>query len=111
MAHEMCTSEKRKIYVEIIIPDWSKWSVAAGLIQFDNPIIGNTDYHREKIKAFSNRRNRLTTDYFQQCHGSGNTYYQYQIKKGYDFRHNPLICLVGTIGFEPTTPTVSGQLL
>ncbi len=33
---------------------------------------------------------------------------QGKIKMGYDFHHNPLIFLVGTIGFEPTTPTVSG---
>ena len=41
--------------------------------------------------------------------GFGDTdYHQQKIKMGYDFRHNPLIYLVGTIGFEPTTPTVSG---
>jgi len=41
--------------------------------------------------------------------GFGDTdYHQRKIKRGHDFHHNPLFCLVGTIGFEPTTPTVSG---
>jgi hypothetical protein len=39
--------------------------------------------------------------------GTRNVYHQ-KIKRGYDFHHNPLFYLVGTIGFEPTTPTVSG---
>ncbi|MDM8535410.1 tyrosine-type recombinase/integrase [Desulfobacterales bacterium HSG17] len=29
-------------------------------------------------------------------------------KKGYSLNRNPLIFIIGTIGFEPTTPTVSG---
>jgi hypothetical protein len=29
-------------------------------------------------------------------------------KKGIALIHNPLACMVGTTGFEPVTPTVSG---
>jgi hypothetical protein len=29
-------------------------------------------------------------------------------KRGYGMNRNPLIFMVGTIGFEPTTSTVSG---
>jgi hypothetical protein len=36
--------------------------------------------------------------------GLGDTdYHQRKIKRGYDFHHNPFICMVGTIELEPTT--------